>query len=302
MYLLEYIFKNKNFKKYKMRFLILFESFHNKNKNGLIASLNYLGWKYRFGNINDIKDFDIIYSPNFQLVNPSIYPSKKFIFGPHFSVFPDERLLQINNTLNNAIYIQPSKWAAEVWINLGVRHIPIKILPFSVNTNIFKPSDNTTKDKVFIYFKQRKLEELEFLKNYLNKKNIEYRVFHYQHKYKENDYIDFLKKTKYGIWLGRHESQGFALAEALSTNVPLLVWNVKSMNQEVGCNYDDIPASTIPYWDERCGEVFYNEQELNEVYNRFINKLDTYEPRKYILENLTPEVCAKNLQNLISQL
>ena len=74
------------------------------------------------------------------------------------------------------------------------------------------------------------------------------------------------------------------------------------MNQEYGSKYDKIKCTTIPYWSEQCGEVFYDKEELNEVYEKFINKLDTYEPRKYILENLSVEVCAKNLQNLISQL
>jgi|UniRef100_A0A6C0CX86 hypothetical protein len=283
-----------------MRFLILYESFHNKNKNGLIASLNYLGWEYRFGNINDIKDFDIIYSPNFQLINPSIYPSKKFIFGPHFSVFPDQRLLQINNTLNNAIYIQPSKWAAEVWINLGVRHIPIKILPFAVNTNIFKPSDNTTKDKVFIYFKNRNPQELQFLELFLKTKNIPYRIFDYVKKYQEEDYLNYLQHSKFGIFLDAHESQGFALEEALSCNVPLLVWNTRTMNQEFRSSFGPIPCTTIPYWDNQCGEYFYDINELEEKYNTLISKLDQYQPRQFILENLSVEKCANKMKTLIN--
>ena len=54
----------------------------------------------------------------------------------------------------------------------------------------------------------------------------------YINKYNETDYINYLKECKYGIWVDAHESQGFALEEALSLDVPLLVWNIKSLNQE----------------------------------------------------------------------
>ena len=56
-------------------------------------------------------------------------------------------------------------------------------------------------------------------------------------------------------------------------NIPLLVWDVKSMNQEEGYNYPDIPCTTIPYWDETCGEYFYEANELENKYNVFINNL-----------------------------
>jgi len=282
-----------------MKFLIIESYFHHKNKMGLIAVLNYLQWTYKVGTLNDIVNFDIIYSPS-EAIDVSKYPTKKFIFGPHFSVFPDHKMNLINNKYANAIYIQPSKWAADVWINMGVKHIPIKYLPFAVNTNLFSPKISNQKNNVFIYFKSRKIDELNFLKNFLKHKNIEYRIFDYRNKYQESDYLDYLKKSKYGIWLGRHESQGFALEEALSCNVPLLVWNTKTMNQEYRSSYGAIPCTTIPYWDEKCGEYFYDINELDIKYDTFISKLNTYQPRQFILENLSVEKCSEKLVNLIN--
>ena len=37
---------------------------------------------------------------------------KNFIFGPHFSVFPDSKVNQLGH---NSIYIQPSIWACNSW-------------------------------------------------------------------------------------------------------------------------------------------------------------------------------------------
>ena len=70
-----------------------------------------------------------------------------------------------------------------------------------------------------------------FLKVSLKNKNIKFEVFDYLNKYPEKKYLKYLQKAKYGIILDAHESQGFAIEEALSCNVPLLVWNVKHMSQ-----------------------------------------------------------------------
>lgn len=280
--------------------ILIINRFHHKNMIGLDLLLKNINLKYKFGNINDIKNYDIIYSPN-NFINTNLYPNKKFIFGPHFSVFPDNKLLQINNTNNNSIYIQPSDWVRDLWINMNAQqYLPIKTFSFPVEVDKFRPIENNQKDKVFIYFKRRNPEELLFIENFLNMKNINYKIFDYVKKYKEEDYITCLQNAKYGIIIDAHESQGFAIQEALSLNIPLLVWNVHFMSQEHGANYPDIPCTNIAYWDERCGEYFYKKEDFEKTYNKFINKLDTYKPREYILENLSPEKCAERFIKLIN--
>ena len=281
--------------------LIINTFLHDKNKIGLINILDHLKLSYKFGNLSDINNYDIIYSPS-EPINTSLYPNKKFIFGPHFSVFPDNKLLQINNIHKNSVYIQPSDWVVKLWITNNVHnYLPIKVFSFPVDTNKFSPNYTEKKEitHIFIYYKTRTPKELTYLKSFLNYKNISYTIFDYGKKYKENEYINTLKISKYGIWLGRHESQGFALEEALSCNVPLLVWDVKSMNQEYGYNYADISATVIPYWDERCGEYFYNHIELEKTFDLFISKLETYKPREYILENLSVKKCSERFLELI---
>jgi hypothetical protein len=133
----------------------------------------------------------------------------------------------------------------------------------------------------------------------LKELDIDYRLFSYDDRYDETEYINCLQNAKYGIWVGRHESQGFALEETLSCNVPLLVWDVLSMNQEWGPNYADIPATTIPYWDGRCGEIFYKREHFDYAYKVFMSKLHDFRPREYILSNLTMEKCEKEFINLL---
>ena len=281
---------------------LIIGGFHHKNKIGLELILKYLNYNYKFGNINDINNFDIIYMPGYP-INTANYPKKKFIFGPHFSVFPTRKLLNINNIYNNSIYIQPSEWAADAWINKGAAEfLPIIPFPFPPHTDKFKPIENGKKDKVFIYFKRRKPEELEFLKAELDKRDVQYVIFDYVKRYNEENYLHYLQQAKYGIILGAHESQGFAIEEALSCNVPMLVWCAQTMNQEYGSRYEPIACTSVPYWDERCGEIFYKREEFESKFDEFISKLGTYKPREYILENLSIKECAENLKRLIQEI
>jgi hypothetical protein len=284
-----------------MKILFINYGMHHKNLNAIKNYKNInIDIIENLQNI-DISNYDVVYSPA-EPIDTSRFPEKKFIFGPHFSVFPDQKIKHIMN--KNTIYVQPSKWAAESWRIFDIcENLDIRVLPFGVDTEKFNQIvDIGSRTKVFIYFKTRNPLELKYVEYFLSTQNIEYVVFNYNKKYSEQEYIDFLKQSKYGIWLGRHESQGFALEEALSCNVPLFVWDVKSMNQEYGYNYHDIPATVIPYWDERCGEFTYDMENFYEKFQKFLSKLETYQPRQYILENLSMDVCEKKFIELLNSL
>jgi len=285
-------------------FLIIKNWIHPKNEEGLIKMLNYLNWEYNYGTIDDINDdkWKIIYSSS-EPLDFSKNPNKLWIFGPHFCMYNEEKKYdRINVKQDNLIFIQPSQWAIDVLKNMHPNLIfNMKILSFPVNTDKFNEVNNINqRTEVLIYYKSRKMNELEFIVNNLNQRNINnFRIFSYKHRYDEGDFINYLKVCKYGIVVDAHESQGFAIEEMLSCNVPLLVWDVKSLNQEEGFNHPDYYASSIPYWDERCGEYFYNENEFNDKYKLFIDNLDKYKPREFILENLSTEKCAEKLKKII---
>ena len=284
--------------------ILIVDEMHPKNKIGLILMLNYLNYNYKLCKGNEIdkyiNDYDIVYNC-WQPYNIAIYPNKKFIFGPAFSVFPNNKLLQIKNIHKNSIYIQPSDWVRISWVNMnGEKYLPIKVMPFSVEIDKFQPLENIERDEVFIYFKRRRPEELQFIQQFLDKKNIHYKIFDYVKGYDEKNYLDCLQKAKYGIIVDAHESQGFAIEEALSCNVPLIVWNARFMSQEYGSKYGNISCSNIAYWDERCGEYFYNIKDFEETYDKFISKIETYKPREYIVENLSPKKCGERFIELIN--
>jgi glycosyltransferase involved in cell wall biosynthesis len=287
-----------------MKLLLINNGIHIKNLNAILKYNTLLDiivspCIYEI----DLSEFDVVYSPCTP-IDVKKYPNTKFIFGPHFSIFPEKNKMDIIEGNTNVVYIQPSDWAKNVWqCNDLCKNIKLETLPFGVDTENFYPiKPNLEREKVFIYFKHRNPIDLQLIETFLNIKKYDYKIFSYENRYNEKEYLEYLQNSKFGIWVGGHESQGFALEEALSCNIPLLVWSVKSMNQEYGSNYDDNPATTIPYWDERCGEYFHNSTELEDTFDKFISKLETYKPREYILENLTMEICEQKFIQLIKNI
>jgi hypothetical protein len=298
-----------------MKVLFINNWIHPKNLNSL---QNYKNINFTtVGNISDIdeeklKEFDAIYSPG-KPIDVKKYMNSKFIFGPHLSIFPDnvETIEMMKGP--NTIYVQPSEWTVDAWKtyriadNLICNNLNMEVLPFGVDTDKFNnlndvPRNNKT--SVFLYIKYRNNHDINLIIDFLHKRNIHFKIFSYQQKYSETEYLEYLKQSKYGIWVGGHESQGFALQEALSCNIPLFVWSVESMNQTYDDNYnfDDIKATTIPYWDQRCGEYFHTPTELDSKFDLFLSKLDTYQPREYVVENLSFDACEMRLMNIIKKL
>lgn len=286
-----------------MRILFINTWMHPKNLHALLSYKNiYLEIINNISDMDkyDLSKFDCVYSPT-NPIDVLKYPGVNFIFGPHFSVFPDNNLALIQNSK----YIVLSEWVKNMWGSYAIcKELKLIDIPFGVDTDRFcEVTPIEKRQNFFIYFKSRHPQELQMMEQILRSNNMHnYIVFNYEKKYNEQEYLKYLQQAKFGIWIGRHESQGFSLEEALSCNVPLLVWNVHSMTQEYGQYYPDVPATAIPYWDERCGEFFYNINELQEKISKFFNNLESYKPREYVVENLSTSVCEKRFIDMILEL
>lgn len=281
-----------------MKIFVYDTSFHFKNKFFIEYFINKYHTK-----VNNINDADIIYSPN-KYIDIHLYPTKKFIFGPHFSVFPNSIVNKFNNIYNNAIYIQPSQPSVDTWQKeFNFKALPMRAIPFGVDTKRFNCDDKLSKNNIIVYYKSRDPKELNLLIKFLDRKNLNYKIFNYNKRYSENDFLSYIKTCKFGIVLGRHESQGFAIQEMLSCNLPLLVWSVTLRNQEYPYRREYIHVksnvSTVPYWSPLCGELFHNYTELENTYNKFISNIENYQPRQFIIDNLSMASCSKKWNELL---
>ena len=178
--------------------------------------------------------------------------------------------------------------------------MPISQFPLAVDTNKFVPSNHEKEYDCLLYIKHRSNDIIDYTLNVLNEKGLKYKVFTYG-SYQEDDYLLSLQKSKFMLTLDAHESQGFALQEAMSCNVPLLVVDATSMYDEIingVCAFDHLKpqnlilkATSVPYWSDECG-IKTNKENLSQDIDRMNNQIT---PRDYIVRTLSDEVCMKRI-------
>lgn len=233
-----------------------------------------------------------------KIINAKI-PDTKILIGPLYSLEMDKKLTNYMNQYPFIKKMVASDIALQYQNIIHGKNITKNI--FVCPSGIFS-SNNKSLDKQYekefdclIYFKKRNSEELAFVTNFLDSKNLSYNVLNYG-TYKNSDLEYFSQRSRFGIIIDKTETQGFAIQKIMSTNLPLIVWDYKINNYE---GYD-LPGTSVPFWDETCGIKIDSKKELKENFDNFIKKLDSYSPINIIKNNLTYESFVENIFNYFS--
>lgn len=215
--------------------------------------------------------------------------SRGLIFGPHISLELLHNLPEGKNIYFNTLSNWLKDLATEVFGDKNFIN-----LPFPVDVDIFKPSDKV--GKPVLYFKRRDNKILDdFLKDH---QLTDFHFYDYEKRYSENIFMKSISEAPYAIWIGCHESQGFAMQETLSSNTPVFVIDSKDLREETGGYWDNrlnghnLPCTSASYFDRRCGIISDKYKWRNDI-EWFKNNLNTYSPRDFITETLSPEACIK---------
>ena len=244
----------------------------------LMLGLNELNIPYTF-NEPPVKD-----SYKISLTHTSIMDSsfvEELLVGPNVCVIPPE-----NGKIMEMKYkkcIVPSEWVYHLY-RKWLPEDKLSIWPVGIDTNLFQDTSSHMKtNDCLIYLKRRGSFDLETIKNFLDSKHQTYKLISYG-SYDEGEFIKLLSESRYCIMIDSSESQGVAAGEIMSSNLPMLVWDIKEW-----VDYGDqlrCPSSSVPYWDNTCGEKFYTIGSLNETFTKFIENLHSYQPRNFVLNNL----------------
>jgi hypothetical protein len=172
-------------------------------------------------------------------------------------------------------------------------------MPFPVDVDLWTPKEKT--GKPVAYFKNRDMILFQEVLDVFGKDLV---VINYDQGYNEKDYVDAINKAPYCVWVGRHESQGFAFQEAMSCDTPMFVIDVKSLRDEpsfVTKGYgdlmkadSDLPSTAATYFDDTCGVIAY-EDDWQDKIEQFMGGLGGYSPRQFVVDHLSPKVLAERL-------
>jgi glycosyltransferase involved in cell wall biosynthesis len=256
--------------------------------DNLIKGLDVLGYPYVINKRLDACKRLWIHDDTRALKQAGSLPKDiKVLAGPNLFILPSEIPAKFN--LSKMVYLQPSLWVRDLWQERGFNRCPIEIWPVGVDTDRFKPTA-AQKDLVLVYFKQRLPEDLKTAENILTNKKIKYQVISYGH-YKEEDYRNLLARARYVVWLGQSESQGLALLEALSSNVPLLVCDIKQsmfLQNPVSNGQEKLynGVTSAPYFEGSCGIKISGIEGLSQAVSSMESGAGQFKPRLYVEQNL----------------
>jgi hypothetical protein len=290
---------------------------HNKNYKAIKRMCSSLEIEFEeTTNYERIKlnNYDILMSCH-NYVNPADIPTNiKIIMGPQFFVFPEGSIIgELNAEFSErCVYNILSPWIKSVFLEFVDSFIiPMKELPYSVDTSTFKPLEIPLEKEYdcILYVKRRSNELVNYTISLLNQKGLNYKVFRYG-SYNEEEYKNSLQQTKFMLSLDAHESQGFALEEAMSSGVPLLVMDATSMydemNNGVNATYEHLRpkkllATSVPYWSDECGIKITEKSEISDAIDKMLTTYQTFTPRDYIVRTLSDEVCMKRILDYFRQ-
>ena len=216
------------------------------------------------------------------------------IIGPQVWMFDGYGQFLIENQNYYKKIIAPSEWVKNKFITkFNLPEDKLAVWPVGIEefNNVREPNYDC-----LIYFKRRDQSELEAVKKFLVSNGLSYRMVEYG-TYGEDGFKQLVNSAKFCFLINGTESQGIAVQEIMSMGVPIIAWDIKEWLDQ-GEAYR-VPATSIPYWDERCGEVFFNIEDLEVTFSKFYATLDLYDPKAFIKDNLSFECSVKTLLDIL---
>ena len=151
-----------------------------------------------------------------------------------------------------------------------------------------KDVDFLVYDKIRWSHETLAVELLQPILDVLARRGLRTQVIRYKH-HDHKTYRRLLERSRAMIFVCEHETQGLAYQEALASNVPVLAWDngywLDPLWKKVSSMM--IPASTVPFFSAECGDRFVDFAGFEPALGRFLNRMPLFQPRRYVLENLS---------------
>lgn len=221
---------------------------------------------------------------------------KTIVAGPNLVVLPNEHNSILSNNFID-IVLTPSKWVSNNYVKIEP-NLQNKVYEwYSGIDHIYWNDNKKQRNLITFYLKYSAGPIPENIMDYINfVKSLGYKtkIIEYN-KYNRKEYKEALNKSILLIFFSNHESQGLASGESWSCNTPTLVWN----NKQTIIGKYKIESLCCPYLNNECGDFFSGFEDFKDIFINSINNYNKYNPRKWILENMTYKISIENLINLI---
>ena len=170
----------------------------------------------------------------------------------------------------------------------------IRVWAAGVDAEWWAPGKRCRGNRALVYWKSEPQEFFDRVVQVVERAGLAADVMRYG-TYTREEYRAKLARADVAIFISRSESQGLALAEAWSMDLPTLVWDPGELVYN-GRRYD--PVSSCPYMTDATGLRWKSFDELEHLLTRKVWAELRFAPRVWVLENMTDELCAQHLLRL----
>lgn len=218
---------------------------------------------------------------------------KRLLAGPNLVVLPsDNRALITAKEID--LYLINSDWTYNLYLEDAPELLgKIAIWPAGVDTTYWKPPTTKPIKNILIYQKNGPLHLIEQCESAVKHKGYQLTTVVYG-AYTQDAFLEKLQKSSLAIFFSPSESQGIALVEAWSVNVPTLVWN------QTYTYYSNkkLQTSSAPYLSRYTGLFFSSLSEFETTLASWEDNSAQFSPRHWVLENMSDELSARYLCSL----
>ncbi|OOY05774.1 hypothetical protein BMI87_07095 [Thioclava sp. F28-4] len=228
------------------------------------------------------------------------------LFGPGWVPYPDRAEAMLAER-NYQIVTQPSEWP----IRLYTPQVAAKMAPMFVGIDTDRwplLAENRKQIDCVIYNKirwnhaAREADTMQPLRAMLERRGLS----SVELKYGEHELAEYrsaLAKGRALIFVTEHETQGLAYQEAMSSGVPVFAWDEGELVDPLGAKFvpEGLEVSAVPYFDDRCG-LRWTRANMEGRFEDFWARLPEYQPREYILDELSLERGARRFLDLFERI
>lgn len=214
---------------------------------------------------------------------------KKLIAGPNIVVDPKDVSGVICDEVIDII-LTPSSWTAAYWKS-SAPEIAEKIRVWPAGVSINQASTKT--GQIVIYDKMLDHDLLQKVKLEVEKYSSKPALIFTYGSFKRAEYIKALKTAPAMIYLSRSESQGLALFEAWSHDVPTIV--NRSETWQTKDHVWKSPLINAPYLNDHLGYIFESPSDIE----RLLEKVKDIHPKSFCDQNFSDTVSARKLLELL---
>lgn len=222
------------------------------------------------------------------------------VAGPVNALFTDE---------SDGILLRPEidllivacEWMRDFYKDAPALLSKTRCCPCGVDAGHWKPTGRIRRNTAVVYWKsgdERLCEEVERIARTCGLEPQRVRSRHGEHEHFTPDaFRRLLDEARIGIFLSTFETQGLALLEAWSMDVPTIVWDPRGQAEWRGRTFQS--GSSAPYLTPATGRTWRTIDELEPVLRSALEGRAAFQPRDWVLSHMTDAIASAALYAVI---